>query len=322
MMKHNNTCYLLFALCIGFSCTTDDPIPGPTEAPSDCTPLPNGPPFGWFFSGTPEHLDRVQFDPLDPNKLLLTRGFRSTDTTDLLMYNISNNTLEPVFSGTLSSPPDLCVDGWIVMSIYQGGGDIWKIQSDGTGLTQLTATGLDFSPIWNSTCSTIGYYHVSNTGMTMDANGVTQDTLAALAQLFSGTARTWAHPSMVIAAGPNGIYKWEPGDELATELADVPAEVHGNPANGIVLLDDHQTVVWSHIWGLYSTNIITGVTERLIATCDSKYFGSLTYSPQLQQIIALRETVVPESGTTLVYSTEVVRMGLDGSEIEVLDIPL
>lgn len=316
------------------SVSPDLPPAGP-ELPcgthAECIPLPD-PPLGgnWNWQVEENHAKHAMFNPNNGQEILLQRdpyggGWANSQ---LYRYNLATGTLELIHEGIFTHRPRWGTNGWIAFTQASAPNwNIWKVKANGDSLTQLTFNGNSFSPLWSPDGTQIGYetgalgppqYNLQNIRMT--SSGALIDTLWNTGA-FAGQA-VWALPNRTF-----NVFAWvyschwegDPSTDLIYQLPDSIMQ-NGLPKGAAYLPSSH-SMIWSHLTGVYRTNLTTGATERLVATCNSSYFMDLDYSPHTGKLLAVRRRESTPDGVILNIENDVMLMNPDGSCPQVIEIP-
>lgn len=303
----------------------------PCGTHAECIPLPN-PPLGgdWNWQIEENFVGHAVFNPNSGNEILLQRdpfggGWANSE---LYRYNMVTGTLELIHEGILTHRPRWGTSGWIAFTQASAPNwNIWKVKANGDSLTQLTFNGNSFSPLWSPDGTQIGYetgalgppqYNLQNIRMT--SSGAPIDTLWNTGA-FAGQA-VWALPNRTF-----NVFAWvyschwegDPSTDLIYQLPDSIMQ-NGLPKGAAYLPSSH-SMIWSHLTGVYRTNLTTGATERLLATCNSSYFMDLDYSSHTGKLLAVRRRESTPDGVILNIENDVMLMDPDGSCPQVIEIP-
>ena len=304
----------------------------PCDTHADCIPLPD-PPLGgdWNWQVEENFVGHAVFDPNSGNEILIERVAYGSNWTNsqLYSYNLSSEVLQLVFQGPLSgSKSSWGTSGWIAFTQASAPNwNIWKVKANGDSLTQLTFNGNSFRPLWSPDGTQIGYetgalgppqYNMQNIRMT--SSGTPIDTLWNTGA-FAGQA-VWALPNRTF-----NVFAWvyschwegNPSTDLIYQLPDSIMQ-NGLPKGAAYLPGSH-SMIWSHLTGLYRTDLTSGATERLLATCNSSYFMDLDYSPHTGKLLAVRRRESTPDGVILNIENDVMLMNPDGSCPQVIQIP-
>lgn len=205
----------------------------------------------------------------------------------LLKFNLSSKEYQIIFEGQFGIRPRWGKKGWILLSLQNelgnDGFNIWKIKENGDSLTQLTTNGRSFFPEWNNEGNRL-IYQIGNTSPTKfviaDQMGNAIDTTF----VGVGSGGSWQHDSLVANATFKGLFVGNPyrGIDSYQLISDV--ENNSLSVGGAEWIND-EYVIWSHVTGIYSTNITNDVTIKIKETCNSKYYQLPTYSSELDKVV-------------------------------------
>jgi len=286
----------LILILIFMSACKHDPIPL-----SDCEPL-GDPQWDWNFNIVPGYAEKPEFNPSNPNELVCVVDSR------LKIVNLQNSTIEIILEenifGNLSWGPN----GKIIFT--RPDYNIWQINSDGTGLEQLTTQGWRFGANWNidgtkfiaGTQDNGHYFRIihSSTGEILDTTAVNYGC--------------WRHDSLI-------CYRGKVSNPY-TEISDIIVPFDGSFGLGACWLNDRE-FIWSTEKGIFITDRISRKTETIVSSCNAITYQSPTYHHVSNKVIWQKVTKTPKSknSSTLVVNSRLVIMNPDGTQEEELDIP-
>ncbi|MBX7242866.1 MAG: hypothetical protein K1X92_14080 [Bacteroidia bacterium] len=208
----------------------------------------------------------------------------------------------------LSGQPKWGKSDWILLGID---GNIWKIKSDGSGFTQLTFSGKDYSPEWVGLDRFVTDHDNNLAPMIMyDLNGAALDTFSN--EYSEGSF--WDDKL---------IYGGFPGYKLidleTDSLIKIPAgvELDTRGSSSVVFIEENE-VMRSDFSGIYRRNLSEPKDIWVHDACTSRPYGFPSYSPQRNQV--LWEKVTIDDRNNFVRSRFVI-MNPDGTGEEELVIP-
>ncbi len=322
---------LLFTLGVVLpACRKDHPL-GQEALPAECVPTPPTPLQGWNFQLPAHVLGAAQFNPLDGDEIMffdLAHG--STSDYKLHRYVIGASHTEVILAGSnlVNQGYSWGTNGHVLLSMYAPDGtrNIFKCTEDGDSLQQVTFTDWNFNPIWSPDAERWAYSDHAAGVSTSWICSATGDTCRVYGRAIGEITEWYSDSSLATILSMTSsfaLFNWAiPTDNLHI-VHDIPYE-QGNMGgpSGLTVLPDGRTALWLQTIGLYKTDLITGVTEKVIGgTCNSQYFVGLDYSPQTNKLITTRITRTPLNDHDLLIATDIVLMNPDGSGQEVLNIP-
>lgn len=328
MSRFGATLLIVLALLLLPSCRKDCPKgpadSGGTGPEGPCTPLPlPGGGFGWNYLLPNYSIRLACFNPINGDEvILLASPHNTTGTAAYWKYRISDHTLTPLLtegaSGELGGM-DWGSNGWVLVEV---GTNIFKVKSNGDSLTQLTFTGGNNSPQWSPSCAAYGYTYTNGgpwvSVRTTVATGVS-DTLHQV-RIYQGSC--WYTENIVVWADNTGVIQGDLLTDEATIIGPTPVPSDPDNAHYFGITTTGNAAVWSHISGLYSTDLANEAgTQLLLSTCDSRYFSGMDYSPQTEKLLCIRRVLTPQDFTTLLVADQLVQTNADGTGLQVLDVP-
>lgn len=313
---------VLFTACHK-DCPNSPASPGGTEPESPCEqlPLPGGW-NGWNYLLPNHKLKSSGFNPNNGDEIVFTESSQSGQGTTLWKYRISTHALTAVL--TEDALPDMGAgdwgdNGWILLD---AGSNIFKVKDNGDSLTQLSFTGANMDPQWSPSCTAYAYTYTGGGPWVSVRTLLSTGTTDTLHQVPIYHNSCWYTENQVVWATEVGVLR---GDLLTDSWTIAgPTPVPSDPDNShyLGITTTWNTAVWSHMSGLYRTDIANDAgTQLLLSTCDSRYFSGLDHSPQTNKLLSIRRRSTPQDSTTLLVENELVLMNSDGTGLLVLDIP-
>ncbi len=206
---------------------------------------------------------------------------------------------------------------WIIFNqtLY----DVWKIKSDGTGLTQLTSAGQNFAPIWNSNGQFFLYY--TTTGgffpIIADANGNIIDTIAINATMYSWSSNDKILNSTTYQSVPV-MALYDLSNDSLTPLIGIPyyGIVQWLPDNiNFVGRKDSDGMIWK-------VNTQTGESSLVKGPCGDKYlYSGFSISPDGTKLLVERCEAIMVDSFSYRINNDIVLMNIDGSNEQVITLP-
>ena len=245
------------------------------------------------------------FNPNQGNQIVF-REFRKNTLPRLFTLDLITNEKKMILEGiNIISQPKWGKSDWILLGID---GNIWKIKSDGSGFTQLTFSGKDYSPEWVGEDRFVTDHKDPSARMIMyDINGEILDT-------FSNeySAGSFWDGRVIFGSGHNYKIIYLSNDSLV----EIPYGVTIKGASVVFIGKDE--VMRSDLLGIYRRNLSEPKDIWVHDACTSRSYGSPSYSPQRNQV--LWEKVTIDDRNNFVRSRFVI-MNIDGTGEEELVIP-
>jgi Tol biopolymer transport system component len=286
--------YLLLLICSLFlSCKKDSPIPAviPVENNADCLNL-----YWTTLSGTIDWpgIDTVynnpRFNPNNSNEIIYVQGNKTKNKTYLVKRNFSTGQ-ETYIVSDVWSKPDWSSKDWIVFN--HADNQVWKIKSNGDSLTLIT-TNLQggFNAIWNPDGTKIAYLPSGRNNYTLicNTNGNSLDTLPYFVSYLTRWSNDGSNICGLAIDYVNVVYQnafTHQGYQPTNNVLDANS-TNIIYSDAIDWTPDSQYLIWANPHGIYKTNIITKQTIQIKNACNSKYYSSLSISPDGKKIIAQR----------------------------------
>jgi Tol biopolymer transport system component len=295
---------ILLVCLLFFTCKKDSPVSPPVNNTTDCLNLQStnvAATLNWPDIDTVYNVPR--FNPTNSNEIVYVQGIVSTSKTYLVKRNLSTGQETQIISDVWQRP-DWSVKDWIVFN--HADNQVWKIKSNGDSLTLIT-TNLQngFNAVWSPDGNKIAYAQEAlATILITDVNGNYVDSLPYFALYLS----RWSCDGNYICATAhdhiNAVYQ-----NVYTKQIVQPTNNTNNNMQ-ITWMDwtpDTKFIIWANSTGIYKTNVSTKETIKLKNACNSKYYTSVSVSPDGQKIIAQRadqklahDTVYIKDGLSLI----------------------
>jgi hypothetical protein len=96
------------------------------------------------------------------------------------------------------------------------------------------------------------------------------------------------------------------------------------PCDGFCWLDDDKSIVFATNLGLFVTNTVTKQLKKIQCVCETIQYSDPVYVPQQRKIYAVKavsEVTDPPRNNHVLTTTFLVKMNLDGSDEQVIDLP-
>lgn len=208
------------------------------------------------------------FNPNNSNEIIFVRGYYSTQSNELVKYNmITKNETVLLNSTQICGRPDWGKNGWILLN--KGDNQVWKIKDNGDSLTQLT-TQFGIDAIWSPNADEFAYWvQIGSTYYTFfsDVNGNVFDTLLYPNILYRGA---WSPDGSKIAT--NFTYNLSYIDLITKQTIQINIPSNSTPIYDINWLSDSKTMIWCSDDGFFKTNINTNLTTRIKTACSSRRY--------------------------------------------------
>jgi len=275
-----------------YGCRSDDElIVFPCEETEICEDFP--PPLGltnWVWEKQYPYYFYPCFNPNNADEILFCEDRLESEQviSSIIRYNLVTKERQLIFEGRVGPRPRWGRNDWILLNLFDGNNfDVFKIQSNGENLTQLTFSGNCFYPEWDEAGERI-IYELGFTSPTqfiiMNKDGVVLDsTLVGV-----GPGGSWQHDSLIVNGNFRGLFVGNPSSDLYDYEMLSNVEPNSQSAGGAEWVDD-ENAIWTHTSGVYSTNVITQETTLLKETCNSDYYELPTFSEQLDKVILQRK---------------------------------
>ncbi len=265
------------------NCKKDPPIPGsyPCE---EIEYNPNGPALNYLQPDTVR--STPTYNPLVQDEIFYLFAIRSSGLSEIHKRNLVSGVESVVCSGVSWSEISASTSGWLAFNL--SGNDIWKVKSNGDSLTQLTFDQSSYDPFWNGNGDKYGFRQViGSTYRTIICNpqGQHLDTISG----YGWQHTAWSRNNQFLISSPFTadleMYIFSSGS-----TSTIPGHGEGDPTNehirDIVISPDSRFVYWCNGWGIFSHDLSTGSSKKIISSCDTRDFFSLDVSPDGLELIA------------------------------------
>jgi Tol biopolymer transport system component len=317
MLKKKKILFYIFLIVIVASCVKKT-IPTPVPEDGDCSNFSyssSGPSSGTNLVNWPS-IDTTYntpcFNPNNSNEIIYVQGIVSNGSTRIVKRNLTTKAENIVISSVLRKP-DWSSKDWITFN--HADNQVWKIKSNGDSLTLLTVDLQGgHNPVWSPDGNRISFVKEVNSkryNMIIDANGNPLDTIP----YFAFYLGKWSQSGLLAALSL---------DHMNVTYANVNTHQISQPTNntnsnnnifidGVTWTPDSQFLIWCTNQGIFKTNSATKETIKIKNACDSKYYTSLSVSPDGKKIIAGRVDQKLVSTNTINIKTGLSLMNIDGS---------
>ena len=317
-MFNNARIFLLSFLSVFFSnCKKDPPIILPNECANFSYTSANV--QNWPGNDTNYYVPC--FNPNNSNEIIYGKGIISGKTSYIVKRNLLTKSETNIVSNWLRKP-DWSRKDWIVFN--HSDNQVWKVKSNGDSLTLLTKDMLGgHNAVWSPDGNRIAFIREGNAKyytIIADMDGNHLDTLP----YFSFYLSKWSSNGLFIAALSNDYVNVNYFDVSSRKLFTPTNNFLNDHATNLVFSDaiawtpDSQYLIWANQQGIYKTNIITNVTQKIKAACDAKYYTSLSVSPDGNKMIAARVDQRFD-GKNLYIKTGLSLMNIDGTNENMIE---
>jgi hypothetical protein len=280
----------------------------------ECIELGEPPYQDWDYQIDTNHYLYPCFNPNNSDEIIYTIKNYSTGTSKLYKYNLITHAKFLVFEGDQLFSPDWGSNNWILLNLSDR--NIWRIKSDGTELTQLTNHYDDFHAVWNKDGSKFialdGNFDISSQGVTLyDFNGNILDTLNSFGL---GPSSNWHHDSLLLTLG----------DYYGSTVIDVKKDsILFSTNNSYDFIGgchwlNSQEFLWSYEAGIFKTNYVTGITELVKSSCQTRMYQSPTYHATINKFVWKRVDLKQLNEFDVEVKSRLFIMNPDGTEEEEL----
>lgn len=284
----------------------------------DCNPIPEliDPNFGYTYVYDSIYKFYPQFNPNSNNEFLYC-SFNNTGGVKLNKHNLLTETSTTLYEGVMSYAPSWGNMDWIIFD--KGDGQIWKMKSDGDSMELVTNGGLFFHPEFNKIGDLFFTYHggVDNSthfnGKIWDLSGVLVDSVDIVA-----TNGDWSlndKYGFVTGSGNIKIFDFQSGS-----FSQVIDANYNEPFLGFNWIDSDKAIVTRYD-GIYLCDLSSGDLSLIHCGCNSRVYSQGSVSEDGQSILFSETTLTPTAPTTLLSTRRIILMSIDGSELQILNLP-
>jgi hypothetical protein len=303
------TTFILFLLLIFLSCCKEENYEAIIPNTSDCAELGTTPLQGWTFLVDTNYYMYPCFNPNNSDEIIFTKKNNATDITNLYKYNLQTHEKSLLHVGYQIFPSDWGSNDWILLNLH--GNSIWRINSDGTGLTQLSNTGNDFYPIWRSDCMMYSAFRGSFEDNLQKTILYTTESIPfdTLQNTGLGSNSDWNQDGLACGMGDYGPKVFD----ISNDSIVFYDSGEYNFSGGSAWLNDHE-FVWSYESGIYKTDYLTDEKNLVKASCRTRLYQSPTYDPTINKIIWTRVDLKQLNDFDIEVKSRLFIMNPDGSE--------
>lgn len=332
----NFTLLLLFAALLP-RCKDNDPIippppPPPCLAGLDSVTIPavnqdtiND--FSWcVFSWIPFYPERYKysfpsFNPNNAAEIAFVRWDRQENEWHLCILDFCSGELR-IITDQAFEYVDWGKKDWIIFI----GRDhqVWKVQSNGEGLTRLTNGGENSNCIWNADGNAIVYVRTNAPGycFMLNENGTILDTIE---KMQARPAFDWSPDDKILTLdGDANTYGFGYYDMALDTIVFVEEVELKNYIHQMEWSKDYTEIFWTGVWKIARTNIHTSLKMEIINLPDGvnnrRYIG-FTISPDFKHIVTCREDWKQLNECDVEIRTNLYIMNIDGMDERKILIP-
>jgi hypothetical protein len=306
--------FIFFAAILFTHCKKDVEIYPKIE--DGCIDFPPSPSLLGYQYQQPEiTYNAPSFNPINPNEIIFVRGYYSTQSNELVKYNLISKQETILLNSTqIWGHPNWGKNGWILLN--KGDNQVWKIKDNGDSLTQLTTQfGLD--AIWSPNADEFTYWvQIGSTYYTFfsDVNGNVFDTLLYPNVLYRGA---WSPDGSKIATNFGYVLSYI--DLNNRQIIQVNISPNSAPIYDINWLSDSETMIWCTNDGFFKTNINTNVTTKIKNACSAiRYIYPTVFNNKM--IIQRFDSKLLNS-ETIYTENNLYMMDVDGNNEKKLTFP-
>lgn len=238
-----------------------------------------------------------QFNPNDDDEII----FCVEEGTDRVIYryNLTTNQKDFVFAGNIVGAPEWSAQGWIAFTLL--GGNIWKIQPDGSGLTQVTSKAEYHHPKFNETGDRlialhafvdVGEYYSAKI---FNLNGTVLDSF----QCAGISLGDWRKQDYFISPFSNilTVYDVNSGDTIR----QYHHHNHQYSFSDVVWINSSNALFVNYD-GLFKFSLGSGQVEEILCGCKARGLSEGTVNKDGSKVIYIKSTITPIENTTMFYS--------------------
>jgi len=272
-------------------------------------------------------------NPSNKNEVVMVE-----DNRRLVKLNISTGTSTVLAEniGTILTP-DWGSLGWIVFS---AGWKIWKVNSNGSGLEQLTNDLRDIWPTFNPSGNKVLYprnrEHAGDKNesviMVIDLEGNRIDSFCPLKDndCLLWEYSSWSSEQLLVAefgyydySNGNGIAVYDTNGNTVSAPYEIPdknyksypfiQDIEWHPNNGLIYFQDMR--------GIKSLDPENGKVKLLKKSCSEEFYEEFTITPDGEHIIAVKGEASGDKKTCIITEERyLVKMKINGSGEQRIEI--
>lgn len=269
----------------------DNSIPAGQEECKDYV-FSSGEIFDTYITTGPQYT-RPFFNPNNSDEFIYIRSGTGT-FTELVKYKISMGQ-ETVLCSSLMIPsqPQWGAQGWIVFSVL--GNTTWKIKDDGTGLSQISSSGVEcYDPVISANGNSfmaLGTLTSSGYRPVFGLDGIIVDSVLVQSASVSMDRPISSEPDF-----KNGYYRYYDSSEPVQNFGfcklnnnqTIEKLTSFGMATGeaVAACRNNDNIYYLRYQdGLYKLNIASHQVDKVMDNCQSRYIVSLSMSPDGKSII-------------------------------------
>jgi hypothetical protein len=233
-------------------------------------------------------------------------------------YNLKTKQKKILYTGHLDGAPQWHSNGWVLIA---RGGQVWKWHPDSSSMLFPADVRINCSAVWNPNGTQFGYLDRQSSFTIGDAqNGQSLNPISN--PQLDMPYLVWSHPDTLTLQQQNGAVVTY---HLKSNQFGLLVPNRWGWGQGFCWLNDSKTMIFSTYTGLYITDTQTKQVKKIKCACATVDYRCPVYVPKRHQIYALRvENEAPNPPTpimTIMTHTKLVKMNIDGSEEQVIDLP-
>ena len=286
-----------------------------------CKDLPSSSsPLGYDFQFEETLISNPEFNPNNEDEMAVVYRHTDSGEQELRKYTLSTHEFL-----TLATEVGSSLISWDMergLLFRRNDGHLWKVKSDGTGLTQVTfMEGQNFGGEWSSDGGMFSFANSNGAEylfLVADFDGLVIDSLPITAErgFWAPDGKSLLMALGGISDGSYGIYQYLlESKELIPISIFKEAEGPDDTVRDIQWLSDSQRFVFVTGHGVYVSDIVGEKCNRIAKSCDTQDFFSVGLSPEGDRLIAggIEQTLMEEN--TVFIRSLLYSMNLKGGNV-------
>lgn len=277
-----------------------------------------GPYYNWIG----EQLRNPSFNPNDANEIMFVRESTGSQDKQIYIYNLVSKSKELIYDGEVLGRPRWGRNDYIIF--YKMGGHIWKIRSDGEGLTSLNIPMPIYHPQWNSEgvkfAANAPISQASNRLIIFDEEGEVLDS-TEIPRAFSSPS-SYEREDVLVIRQVEEIIFFDLDNETVLDTYYPQANFDNSTGFGgnIFWLDSNNLILGNRD-GIHQISYPELQNIHLVKGCTDRVYswGSLN-SSKTKMVWEIYEREINENKTHINVKRYLVIMDLDGGNEQRLDI--
>jgi hypothetical protein len=270
-----------------------------------------------------------QVNPNNPDEIAFLRDkfFSTCCNQEIMVFNLKTKILKSIYSGLVSSL-DWGSSGWITFG-DDANSQVFTVKSNGDSLIQITNYGTSFKPKWNIERSKMILNFASPNFDTIGIQLLSNQSSNLIKTQFFFPYDVWHHDSLLTTLSWDNsthIYLFSLNQLSETNTyplsSNFTIQETGATRNADwVNLDTMVIAAEKGIWIIDYTDFTHPKSILITSTCPSLGYGYPTVARQTQQVILERYDYEITGEKEAIRTVRFVRMNLDGTGEEVIEIP-